>query len=223
MEKNVKKGSPIERILSRRVGAGVAATALAVGLVVTTGMAGAEPPERPKDLSSLIEAKLGDRPESSVEKPEAESATIDDGVGAAGRMALITLAAAAMVFGLALVAKRNRERRMGEDLGSHLSVRESVWVGRGQKIVLLGFENHKVLVGVTGGSIQNLGVFGNDGETVVPPNPIEREAAQRAPSSQKRGPEFSDFVRGELAGAINGSTAHGNDPRQKMLSELNSL
>lgn len=201
---------------------GVIMVALISGLVGTTRFADAQPAGT--DLSDLIESKLAPTPADDAVAASPASSAPDDAIGTAARMALGGLGLAAAIFVAALFAKRARERRMGEVLGSNLAVKESVWVGRGQKILLVTFENHKVLVGVSGGALHNLGVFGEEAEAAASTvNPIEREAAKRTAAEKRSTSEFAEFVKGELAGTIQETVGAGKDPRQKMLYELNSL
>lgn len=206
-----------------RVLSATAGVVLVAGFVGTMSRSDALAGEN--DLSALIEKKLN--PAAAADKPGASSVlprTEAEAMGMGTRMALGGIAVAAILFGAALMVKRGRERRMGDILGSHLTVKESVMVGRGQRILLVTFDDHKVLVGVSGGALHNLGVFGEKGQAAVPPsNPIEREAAKRSkPAVERGGAEFADFVKGELAGTLQDKSG-AKDPRQRMLYELNSL
>lgn len=202
---------------------------LGLGFVVTTRFADAETGSSLEegDLATLLEAKLGAGPQATVDRgsPELDaltSATNQEPINAATRIAGGALLVAGVIFLVAMLIKRSRESRMGEDLGSNLVVRDSVWVGRGQKILLVTFEGHRVLVGVTNGALHGLGVFGEDGAPALTSNPIERDAALRSAETKKTS-EFADFVKGELATNITSTRGGTVDRRRKMLSELNSL
>lgn len=201
--------------------------ALGAGLLATTGAADAGTGQG--TLSSLLDRKLEGVRDPSGEAPAspgevaADAEGAEGAVGVAGGLALAGLSLAALIFVAALWVRRVRERRIGEALGSHLAVKESVWIGRGQRVLLLTFENHKVLVGVSGGAIHNLGVFGEGEGPVAPPSPIERAAAKRGSEEKNKTSEFSDFVKGELAEGISSLGVGGQDRRRKMIKELNTL
>lgn len=204
---------------------------LSVGFLVTIPRASAEPGS--ESLASMLEARLGAPEEEEPRKEQPPEPGLPP-MDAAGRMALTGLLVALAIFCVALFLKRRREGRLADTLASNLTVKESVWVGRGQRILLVSFEGHKVLVGVSNGALHNLGVFQEEAGHVLPDSPIEREAAQRNRMATPKS-DFSDFVKGELASTLseaasaskvgNGvnGVAKGGDPRQQMLRELNSL
>lgn len=203
---------------------------LGAGFVITTRFAGAETGSSLEegDLATLLEAKLsegesaGSTSRASPELDALTSATNQGPIDVATRMAGGALLVAGIIFIVAMLIKRSRESRMGEDLGSNLVVKDSVWIGRGQRILLVTFEGHKVLVGVTNGALHGLGVFGEDGAPGFDANPIERDAAMRTAEPRKTS-EFADFVKGELATNLAANRGTGVDRRSKMLNELNSL
>ena len=85
------------------------------------------------------------------------------------------------------------------------------------------FDTHKVLVGVSGGSLQNLGVFGEEGTVMPSPNnPIERDASLRR-AEENHSSDFADMIKGELAETLGKANRPGRDRRRRMLSELSSL
>ncbi|MBX2811645.1 MAG: flagellar biosynthetic protein FliO [Myxococcales bacterium] len=141
----------------------------------------------------------------------------------AGRLALGALFCAGIVFGLAYLIKRAKENSLGTEHCSNLMVKDSVWIGRGQRVVLLSVGEHRVLVGVSGGSIHSLGVFSNDEGSPVILSPIEREAALLDTKIGRKG-EFSDLITGEISEQLTKvGTASTRERRQQMVAELNSL
>ncbi|MEO1232194.1 MAG: flagellar biosynthetic protein FliO [Myxococcota bacterium] len=230
--KPAPKKRPRRPLLDRRSLASlVVISMLGAGFVITTRFAGAETGSSLEegDLATLLEAKLGHgestppAPRSSSPELDAlTSATNQGPIDVATRMAGGALLVAGIIFIVAMLIKRSRESRMGEDLGSNLVVKDSVWIGRGQRILLVTFEGHKVLVGVTNGALHGLGVFGEDGTPSLDSNPIERDAAMRTAETRKTS-EFADFVKGELATNLAANRGTGVDRRRKMLNELNSL
>lgn len=201
-----------------------AATILVGVALVATTKAGAEPSSG-ASLSALLEKKLAKEAKPKVEQKASSDAisSPSQATGAAMRMAVGAFSLAAGLFAFAMAVKRGRERRLSESFGAGLTVKESVWIGRGQKILLVTFDTHKVLVGVSGGALHSLGVFDEGTKIEMPQSPIERAAALReaeAKSSTKSN-DFSDFVKGELADSIHHNASR--DPRQKMLLELNNL
>lgn len=211
----------------------VALTAfLGAGLVASTRLAEADTGASSSsgDLANILEEKLhearglrsGESASPNTAAAAPQSAAVEDPTETAGTLAVAGLGVAAVIFVIALYVKRAREGRMGDALGSNLSVKESVWIGRGQRILLLAFENHKVLVGVSGGSLHNLGIFGEEGDATPPLSPIERAAAMKG-AEQPNTSEFADFVKGELAGSLASAPGVNQDRRRKMISELNTL
>lgn len=181
------------------------------------------------NLTSLLDEKLA-RTRAAEATSEARPGSFPSDaprdIGAplavAARMGLFGLGLAGATYLAAVWLRRSRERRIDAALGSNLMVKETVWVGRGQRILLVTFEKHKVLVGVSGGTLHSLGIFGEEGAPVAPVSPIEREAALRDAEEQSTS-EFADFVKGELAGTLATSFGTARDGRHKMLSDLNSL
>lgn len=214
-----------------RWGGLLAAVVLCLGFIATTRLAGAQPEAMgDPDLAALLEDRLDDdlgRPASASKATAAAAApTTDPGgrpIEVAVRMALAALLVSLVIFAVALWVKRGRDGRVADGLGSNLAVKDSVWIGRGQRIILLTFENHKVLVGVSGGTIHSLGTFGEEGEAIPPNSPIEREAARldidKVEKDSDFDSDFAEFVKGELAASL----GNGRDRRRKMIKELNSL
>lgn len=211
----------------------LAALLLGSALVTSSRLADAETGSSLEegDLATLLEERYDrtakpSQPAAAKTELDTLTTAVDPGpIQIATRVAMAALLVAGTIFLVALWVKRGRERRFGEELTSNLAVKDSVWVGRGQRVLLLTFENHKVLVGVSGGAMHNLGVLGEDGTHIHPTNPIERDAAMRASEASKTS-EFADFVKGELAQNLGSNTASSlgtRDRRHKMLSELNSL
>ena len=206
----------------------LSAGALGLGLAVTTARGESVAATAEGSLSSLVEEKLG-RPQpslspgSSSPEPAARGGSESDAsVDAAFRLALLGIILGVALFACASWVKRGRERRLGADLGANLIVKESIWIGKGQRILVLAFEHHRVLVGVSGGVIHNLGVFGEKAELPGLKNPIERAAARKIDESEQS-TLFSDFVRGELAEALSATGSEGQQRRRKMISELNAI
>lgn len=168
------------------------------------------------------ESRLRSSSDGNIDAAQASSVEIDQPINTALRLAFGALMASGVVFALAFMIKRTRENQLGLEDSSSLLVRDSVWIGRGQRILLLAFGEHKVLVGVSGGSIHSLGVFSGNEEPQAVLSPIEREAAMLT-SQRSKSSEFADFVKGELAGSLTGRATPKKDRRQQMVAELNSL
>ncbi len=167
-------------------------------------------------LSALVDEKARSPAPEVMASPAHRAEQQGTGpVTAALQIALFALLIGGLIFGAAFAVKRAREARMGQDLSAHLAVRESIWVGRGQRILVLGFENQRVLVGVSQGGMHSLGVFGDGKNSPLEAGPIEREAERRKRPSR----DFSELVQRELAVVTPGP----NDRRQRMLSELDAL
>ena len=199
---------------------GTCCATLAIGSVLMVSQfAGADP--SPTKLESMVDEQLSPRRTLKTKpKPRvvaSQELDLSDPIRVAGKIALAGFTVAAVVFMAALYIKRTREDRLQADTGSSLAVRDSVWIGRGQRIILLALGDHKVLVGVSGNTIHGLGVFEKN-EGVDPSlSPIERDAA----FFKSQDSEFADFVKGELAQSLGGTG--GKDKRRKLITELNSL
>ncbi len=146
------------------------------------------------------------------------TATESEGpLDAAQRIAMIGGALGLIILGIAMVIKKAREGRIGEGLASDLTVKESVWIGKGQRILLIGVGDRRVLVGATNSALHSLGVFDSDGQ-FSSIGDLEEEPELKQAREQKSG-EFANYIKGELASTLRPS----RDERRRMLSQLNSL
>ncbi len=71
-------------------------------------------------------------------------------------------------FGIIWGLRRFRRRGQKELKGKDLKLVESLWLGRGQRLLLVSVGGQRVLLGATGGGLQSLAVVSDDGLTVPP-------------------------------------------------------
>ncbi len=141
---------------------------------------------------------------------------------------LWALGVAALIFGAAAVVRRIRQPKT-EDPGQALEVEESVWVGRGQRLILVRVRGRDVLVGATSTQLTPLAVLEVAAPEASPPTQESKssDCVLEGPRRRKKGAarsdaeRFADLVQDELVAATAGEASLMN--KQQILKRLNSL
>ena len=150
-------------------------------------------------------------------------------VSSAGGWGLIVwaLGIAAAIFAVAVIVRWYRPPDIDEALGRALEVKESMWLGRGQRLVLIRVRSREILLGASGGQLTSLAVLSADDAVVAPSDQEEvadadeelprllNRKAQRKTEAER----FAGLVQEELTAAA------GTPPmsKQQILRRLNSL
>lgn len=148
--------------------------------------------------------------------PEAKATAAKTDSTAAG----LEMMALALVLGGALGAAtwwlRKRQRIQAQDpTSTNLAVSDALWVGKGQRLVLVDVAGRRVLLGITGAGMQSLAVLdpgiGATPERVAP----AKFKATPMPDGEEW---FSEMVKDEMI-----RDRPTRDDRRRILSQLNSL
>jgi flagellar biogenesis protein FliO len=67
-----------------------------------------------------------------------------------------------------MLVKRVRDSKEKNEEAGDLKLVESLWIGKGQRVMLLNVAGQQVLLGASGGSIQSLAVLNDDKAAAVP-------------------------------------------------------
>jgi flagellar biogenesis protein FliO len=126
---------------------------------------------------SAAEARLAAALSRKVERSNALREAPSPGgaaVGAEQRAAVLEWTVGAGGFALLLMlgaiwVKKTREARLMSGTGVGLSIQESVWVGKGQRLLVVSAGGQRYLLGATGGGLETLAELG--------PAPDEKSAA----------------------------------------------
>lgn len=136
-------------------------------------------------------------------------------------LVLWALGVAAAIFGSALVIRRYRPGPLLDEDGRGLEVSEAIWVGRGQRVMLLRVRGREVLVGASGGQLSGLAVLPPDEPTdsaqVTSPQLVEPRNSSSGTQERDR---FATMVKEELSQTSAGAPLRA---KQQILRRLNSL
>lgn len=178
---------------------------MAASGLLTLALAGAaqagDEPEA--ELLAALDSKIG-RANALRTNPQAGTSATGNAMSLF-RMAGIAGALAMVAFAAAYVVKRRKEAELVEDGGPELSIKESVWVGRGQRLLLVSVQGQPVLVGATAQGMFGLG-------TLAPTS-----AAGPSESNEAKDDPFSKYVDDALGDRSQ------RQAKRRMLSRLNSL
>lgn len=166
---------------------------LAVIAVSSPAWAAEEPTSADERLAQALERKIEKSNElrSIGATPTVAASDVSGpawkwGVGAGG-FALILVVAA-------IWTKRQRESRMLAGDGAGLTIQESVWVGRGQRLLVVNAAGQRYLLGATGGGLETLAELGPAQAPTPAGSDLEPE-----PSVPSTPASFRDLVGEALA------------------------
>lgn len=179
-----------------------------------------------KALVQALEAKYA-RVEAQRKGAAATTKTATTEVSAAQPLtAGLEMLALALVIGGALGAAawwvKKKQEKLATDPGSrNLAVADALWLGKGQRLVLVEAGGQKVLIGVSSAGMQSLAILDGGARistpttTVEAPAPATRIKTTVVPESEEW---FSEMVRDEMT-----RDRPTRDDRRRILSKLNSL
>jgi flagellar biogenesis protein FliO len=126
------------------------------------------------------------------------------------RLAGLAVVVAVMAFAAALLVKKGREHQWLGTQGDDLAVKESVWIGKGQRLLLVGVQGQSILVGATPQGLYGLGSFERSTPAVEAPLPVD---------AADRDAEFNAMLKEELTRGARGS----REDRRRILHRLHTL
>lgn len=137
-------------------------------------------------LEELLAEKLAEAQRERAAAPvlarAAASGRDESPLASALELALSGGVMALLIFGAAWGVKRHRAKPGEAGESKALELVESLWVGRGQRVLLVSVGGQRVLVGSSGGAIQSFAVLD-------PPAPLGAPAARaEAPRPEPQGP-----------------------------------
>ena len=136
-----------------------------------------------------------------------------DEISAAIRMAGFAVVLAIFLFGAAFLLKKFRRTKVEAQGGPSLSVIESLWIGKGQRILLVNVDHQQVLLAATNTGISSLAVFPNESRSApVGPTQIQQTAQS-----------FESVIKEELSQPIEAPAPVSQEHVQKLIRRLNTL
>ncbi|MGF1510198.1 MAG: flagellar biosynthetic protein FliO [Myxococcota bacterium] len=178
-----------------------------LGVVAFPGAeSGSSRPRAEQELLAALDRKIAKTNELRNEPNEEAPSPLGGLVKTSG----LVLVMAVLAIGGSLLVKRGRERRWLQGEGSELSVKESVWVGRGQRLLLVSVGGRSVLLGATSQGFHNLGSFVPEDRTEMSP-PVEAPDGGEA--------EFKNLLKAEMTKG----PRETREQRRQIISRLQSL
>lgn len=188
--------------------------ALFLSSSATAYAAGPEVPSDAKSLADLLGAKRTE-PASPRPAPAAPAPATVEPLAPITSMIGFAVGIGALLVGGAIFVKRLRSKGMFDAANQELRLEESLWVARGQRLLLVSIGERRVLIGVTGSGFESLAVLDQDVEPAVA-QPAKRQAP-RAEEPANR--PFSQMVKDELTTAFKPSPSD----RKRIIQRLNTL
>jgi len=181
-------------------------------LAVSLGASGlARAEETPVSAEARLAAALASKVEQAnalaAEKP-AEPKVFDR--SSYYQFGAISLVLAGLAFVAAFVIRRGRRQGWLEGDSQDLAVQESVWIGKGQRLLLVAVGGQNVLVGATPQGLFSLGAFTSRGPKIEPPPPAGKSVEEEDPDEI-----FASMVKNELT--------KGRRDRRRAYDELRAL
>ena len=176
-------------------------------------------------IDDIERRRRSTRPESldpgaAVEDAAATAESTSFGLG----LVLWALGVAGFIFVAALAIRSYRGQPMLGEVSKALEVEDSIWVGRGQRILLIRARGQELLVGATGGTLTSLAVLSPN---TPEPASAEARAEESAPpgtrdrdSNKANAKRFASLVQEELTNAAAGAPIRN---KKQILQRLNSL
>jgi flagellar biogenesis protein FliO len=133
-------------------------------------------------------------------------------------MGLLLLALLACIAAGVFLMRKLRQRKTARDVGRLMSLKETLWLGKGQRLLLVTVSGRDVLLSVTAQGIQTLVTFPGDGQ-IIP-----------APAGEAKSGEaiFPSMIEEEMAAPVDRQPAErgkvpSNERVKQILRRLNTL
>ncbi len=202
---------------------------ITLALVATPVVAFAAP-DVPRDHAAVADLLARGRekaPEADAAAPEASAAPKVEETNPMGpitSMFGIAFGVAGLMVAGAFVMKRLKSKGMFDAANNELRLEESLWVGRGQRLLLVSVGERRVLLGVTGAGFEGLAVLDQE---VGPAGGLLSEARESGPLSvpPTPAPRREPDARRTFAQVLNDDVAFKPSPsdRRRIIQRLNTL
>jgi flagellar protein FliO/FliZ len=93
------------------------------------------------------------------EAKETSEVNVSGGIAGMFRVLSIAIVLMGLAYALVMIVKRVRNSKDKTEEPGDLKLVESLWIGKGQRLMLLNVGGQQVLLGASGGSIQSLAVL----------------------------------------------------------------
>lgn len=194
--------------------------------------AGDEDAKRLQRLAGFVErAKAGEpkKPEVSEGAPVAAALTsekleTEDPIQSITTMFGAAFGLAALFVGGAFVMKRLKSKGMFDAANNELRLEESLWVGKGQRLLLVSVGERRVLLGVTGAGFEGLAVLDQE---VEPARglPAEHPALSVVPAKPRLEEPVEERPKRKFAEVLSEEDVFKPSPsdRRRIIQRLNTL
>lgn len=115
-----------------------------------------------------LEQRYAERASETASLTEPNEANVSGGLTGMFRVLSIALVLMGLAYGLVMLVKRVRDSKEKNEEAGDLKLVESLWIGKGQRVMLLNVAGQQVLLGASGGSIQSLAVLSDEKAAAVP-------------------------------------------------------
>ena len=154
-------------------------------------------------------------------------------INAAIRLAGFATVLALVLFGAAFFLKRIRTTQVDAKAGAGLTVLESMWIGKGQRILLVQVGSQQILLSATSAGVTTLAVFPNGARApearTLEPRAAEATSLPSAPSPLPE-PSFQSMIQDEMRNPTPAPLAQAEptppvsqEHVQKLIRRLNTL
>lgn len=184
-------------------------------------------PADPAALTEMLQRGQVKNAEATTGAVAAPASTIEaeSPMGAISSMFGIAFGVAGLMVGGALLLKRLKSKGMFDAANHELRLEESLWVGRGQRLLLVSVGERRVLLGVTGAGFEGLAVLDQE---VGPAGALSMDSSAAlsvAPPptpAPRRDPEISSRT---FAQVLDDGHAFKPSPsdRRRIIQRLNTL
>lgn len=173
-------------------------------------------------LSRVNEARKGEAAAPAAIAPSPAAASQPQAAASLWRILSYSALTAALLLGVAFGYRRWQNTQGGAISGNELELKEALWVGRGQRVLLLRVGQQHVLVGQSGGSFENLGAYEIEtGGSVLSLSESEPEPELGPPRDKGAAEHFAALVQDELVDQASKSTPRRS--RSRVLDRLNRI
>jgi flagellar biogenesis protein FliO len=154
-------------------------------------------------------------PEQTAVNPESDR---PEEIDTAIRMAVFAVVLALVLFGAAFFLKRIRSNQVEGKGGPSLTVLESLWIGKGQRLLLVRVGGQIVLLAATNSGVNSLAVLPNEPQISAPtPGVAIEHGFQSLVQDEMRNPTPAPVLSAEAPAPVT------QEHVQKLIRRLNTL